>query len=182
MGIYRWLPQNGISSICLGNERLYTQIMHGSQTESNTSKLSARQKECLSLVGEGYTSKEIARQLSISPSTVDNHVNSAISLTGAANRAEAARMLRYKTHRQPLPRQPQTLLNPQEIDINDGANRETMSSISLSHFLKLPPFKGRVDNVSWGVRTFQILQIAVLGSIGVLAVALIMAGAIRILS
>jgi DNA-binding CsgD family transcriptional regulator len=52
--------------------------------------LSRRQHQCLRLVGKGLTSKEIARQLGLSPSTVDNHVRLAMDKLNVANRMEAA--------------------------------------------------------------------------------------------
>jgi DNA-binding CsgD family transcriptional regulator len=57
------------------------------------SKLTARQRDCLRLVLEHKQSKEIGRELGISPMTVDNHFRSAIQTLGVSNRLEAARML-----------------------------------------------------------------------------------------
>jgi len=56
-------------------------------------KLTARQRDCLRLVLQHMQSKEIGRQLGISPMTVDNHFRSAIQTLGVANRLEAARVL-----------------------------------------------------------------------------------------
>ncbi|KKC25969.1 helix-turn-helix domain-containing protein [Sphingomonas sp. SRS2] len=56
-------------------------------------KLTARQRDCLRLVLHHMQSKEIGRQLGISPMTVDNHFRSAIQTLGVANRLEAARLL-----------------------------------------------------------------------------------------
>lgn len=56
-------------------------------------KLTARQRDCLRLVLRHMQSKEIGRQLGISPMTVDNHFRSAIQTLGVANRLEAARLL-----------------------------------------------------------------------------------------
>jgi FixJ family two-component response regulator len=41
---------------------------------SRFDRLTLRQKDCLRLVAQGYTSKEIGRELGISYSTVDNHL------------------------------------------------------------------------------------------------------------
>jgi len=51
--------------------------------------LSRRERECLVLVSEGMSSKQIARRLGLSPRTVDLHVARAIRRLGARNRAEA---------------------------------------------------------------------------------------------
>lgn len=56
-------------------------------------KLTARQRDCLRLVLQHMQSKEIGRQLGISPMTVDNHFRSAIQTLGVSNRLEAARLL-----------------------------------------------------------------------------------------
>lgn len=57
------------------------------------SKLTMRQRDCLRLVLEHKQSKEIGRELGISPMTVDNHFRSALQILGVASRLEAARML-----------------------------------------------------------------------------------------
>lgn len=56
-------------------------------------KLTARQRDCLRLVLQHKQSKEIGRELGISPMTVDNHFRSAIQTLGVSNRLEAARLL-----------------------------------------------------------------------------------------
>lgn len=56
-------------------------------------KLTARQRDCLRLVLRHMQSKEIGRELGISPMTVDNHFRSAIQTLGVTNRLEAARLL-----------------------------------------------------------------------------------------
>lgn len=57
------------------------------------SELSDRQYACLVHAGEGMSSKEIARLLGISPSTVDNHIHVAITKLHAKNRWHAAQLL-----------------------------------------------------------------------------------------
>ncbi|MCP1335541.1 helix-turn-helix transcriptional regulator [Futiania mangrovi] len=52
--------------------------------------LSRRERECLTLVARGMSSKQIGRQLGIAPRTVDLHVSRAARRLGAANRIEAA--------------------------------------------------------------------------------------------
>jgi DNA-binding CsgD family transcriptional regulator len=60
-------------------------------------RLTRRQRQCLQCVSDGMTSKEIARALSISPSTVDNHLREAIMRMGMNGRVEAARALSCPT-------------------------------------------------------------------------------------
>jgi len=57
---------------------------------SSSSPLSARQTEVLRLIGDGRTSKEIGRDLAISPATVKVHIAQAMSALGATNRTDAA--------------------------------------------------------------------------------------------
>jgi DNA-binding NarL/FixJ family response regulator len=52
--------------------------------------VTARQADVLRLVAEGYSNKEIARALDLSPATVKTHVAQAIAAIGAANRTDAA--------------------------------------------------------------------------------------------
>jgi NarL family two-component system response regulator LiaR len=52
--------------------------------------LTAREREILSYLVQGLSNAEIARRLSIRPSTVKNHISSIMSKLGAASRTEAA--------------------------------------------------------------------------------------------
>lgn len=55
--------------------------------------LSEGQKDCLRLVGQHFSSKEIARELKISPHTVDQRLKRATAILSANSRFDAARML-----------------------------------------------------------------------------------------
>ena len=55
--------------------------------------LSDGQKDCLRLVMQHFSSKEIARSLGVSPHTVDKRLKLAISAMGVQGRVEAARIL-----------------------------------------------------------------------------------------
>lgn len=52
--------------------------------------VTARQADVLRLVAQGYSNKEIARDLDLSPATVKTHVAQALAAIGAANRTDAA--------------------------------------------------------------------------------------------
>jgi DNA-binding CsgD family transcriptional regulator len=54
--------------------------------------LSAQQRRVLALVGRGLTAKEIARQLGISPKTVEQHKTRIFERLGVRNQAEAVRV------------------------------------------------------------------------------------------
>jgi len=83
-------------------------------------KLTARQRDCLRLVLHHKQSKEIGRELGISPMTVDNHFRSAIQTLGVSNRLEAALMLASHEGAEPSQRltsQPHPVVSPPEKSI-----------------------------------------------------------------
>jgi DNA-binding CsgD family transcriptional regulator len=55
--------------------------------------LNQSQRDCLMLVAELMSSKEIARTLNISPNTVDNRLKRAQAILGVNTRADAAKLL-----------------------------------------------------------------------------------------
>ncbi len=57
-----------------------------------TRNLSRRQRECLRLMGQLKSSKEIARELNIKPRTVDSYLATAVTLLEATDRRHAARI------------------------------------------------------------------------------------------
>lgn len=52
--------------------------------------LTTREREVLGLVAEGWTNKEIARHLAVSPATIKAHVERIIAKLGVADRTQAA--------------------------------------------------------------------------------------------
>jgi len=60
-------------------------------SERQNATLTPREKAVLSLIGEGMANKVIARELSISESTVKAHLNAVLRKTGTTNRTQAAR-------------------------------------------------------------------------------------------
>jgi DNA-binding CsgD family transcriptional regulator len=71
--------------------------------------LTPRQVECLRLVWERRTSKEIAAELGLSKGTVDTYIFEAVGILGARNRREAAAMLfDAEGSTTPLPRAAET--------------------------------------------------------------------------
>jgi DNA-binding NarL/FixJ family response regulator len=51
--------------------------------------LTAREREVLAMIGRGFTNKQIARMLGISPETVKSHVKRIFSKLAVGTRAEA---------------------------------------------------------------------------------------------
>jgi DNA-binding CsgD family transcriptional regulator len=56
-------------------------------------RLTAGQLDCLRLVGEHLSSKEIASELNISPHTVDQRIRQSLAILGVERRAQAARLV-----------------------------------------------------------------------------------------
>jgi DNA-binding NarL/FixJ family response regulator len=54
------------------------------------SGMSPRQMEVVRLLAQGFTNKDIARTLAVSPATIKTHVAQILAATGAANRTEAS--------------------------------------------------------------------------------------------
>lgn len=124
-------------------------------------RLTGRQKDCLRLVGKGYTSKEIGRRLAISPATVDNHVRSALEVLQTPGRAEAARLLSAREHDQPLTSQPPGLASaaakPSPADI--GPRRQGWWQRLV------PPLGGARNELSREGKSLAIFRVAFAGLI-----------------
>jgi len=64
--------------------------------EESGSSLSPREKEILTLLAEGYSNKEIAEKLVISPSTIHSHRSNLMTKLGLNNRRELIRYARQR--------------------------------------------------------------------------------------
>src|SRR5438270_5152471 len=73
------------------------------------SKLTAGQLDCLRLVDQHLSSKEIAAELQISPHTVDQRIRQALAILGVERRAQAARIV--EQHAGTLPESYQRLIH-----------------------------------------------------------------------
>ena len=60
---------------------------------SRLARLSPGQLDCLRLVNEHLSSKEIAGELNISPHTVDQRIRGALQILGVERRSQAARLV-----------------------------------------------------------------------------------------
>lgn len=113
--------------------------------------LSERQRQCMELVAQQRTSKEIARALDLSPSTVDNHIQAAMERLGVRSRAEAARML------------------------NAGLGARDSASRSW-----LPPLGGVRNQGSFATRYAQVILVALLGTMAMAALTVTIAGIVHL--
>ncbi|NJS15093.1 MAG: helix-turn-helix transcriptional regulator [Sphingopyxis sp.] len=126
-------------------------------------KLSTRQKQCLLLVGEGYSSKEIARKLGIAPSTVDSHVNSATQLLGSDDRRKAARMLTLGQTSEP------------------SEQHEAENPDNQFVLFRFPPLGGRVNKLTPYARMLHIVQISLIAMVALSVIMLIISGLVDLL-
>lgn len=84
------------------------QTMHMKE-EVPIARLSTRQLACLRLVAELKKTEQIAAELGISPSTVNTHIERAVTMLGAANRREAARLVTQSLPQSPIKSPTETL-------------------------------------------------------------------------
>jgi DNA-binding CsgD family transcriptional regulator len=129
----------------------------------NEFRLSRRQRQCLELVGKGCTSKEIARELLISPSTVDNHIHAAVERMNVKDRNAAANHFRNA------------------LAVKNSQFERELEKTGIRAF-KLPPLGGTVNQLSPRRRMWHIVQIALLGVMGMAAVVITIAGLIQLFS
>jgi DNA-binding NarL/FixJ family response regulator len=69
-------------------------VQHRRTTSANLGRLTSRQKEVLKLMAEGYSNKEIARDLEIAEATTKIHAAAVLRELGVRNRTEAAVLLK----------------------------------------------------------------------------------------
>lgn len=136
--------------------------------------LTDRQRECMLLVAEGQTSKQIARALGISPSTVDNHIRTAVVVLGSANRVEAARTVIE-------------WVASFESQQGSGSNvkRRAVSNERPRRpdpirFTRLPPIGGKTNTTSNLQRLVHIAQVALLGTMLFAAITATIAGLVNL--
>ncbi|HKX92865.1 MAG TPA: helix-turn-helix transcriptional regulator [Sphingomicrobium sp.] len=65
----------------------------GEEMAARVARLSQGQLDCLRLVNEHLSSKEIAHELNISPHTVDQRIRGALHILGVERRSQAARIV-----------------------------------------------------------------------------------------
>ena len=67
--------------------------VNGSSMADRVARLSSGQLDCLRLVDQHLSSKEIAAELNISPHTVDQRIRLALQILGVERRTQAARLV-----------------------------------------------------------------------------------------
>ena len=140
----------------MANDNLDTEIAH------RVERLTERQKECLALAADGLSSKEIARTLGVSPSTVDNHILQALQKLEVHSRRDAIRLLSPNRRHNGLT----------ELSKQFGvASRQSF----------LPPLGGISNQATSSQRLLQIFGIGIISVLVVIAVILTISGAIHLL-
>jgi len=150
-------------------------------------ELSDSQKACLRLVAQGMSSKEIAIELSLSPSTVDTYLKLAIARLGASNRRDAARKYMENGPSQNFGSQSPGLAEPLLAAENGGqpvqfdpVPREGQS-LGWRAFLP-PPVGGKQNDRSTSQRFWDACKVVFWGIIIFLALVLVMSQALKTLS
>ena len=145
-------------------------------------RLTERQKDCLRLVAQGYTSKEIGRSLDLSPSTVDNHILTAVQSMSANSRAEAARSLAGLEVRQKLPRESLAIAESAQSGLSLVSAESPALTMSGQKIWSLPPLGGQTNELDSAERSLRIVQVAAVGFGTVMSLTLLIAGAFKIFS
>jgi DNA-binding CsgD family transcriptional regulator len=92
----------------------------GDRSYSLIDRLTPGQRDCLRLVREGMTSKQIGRELGISPFTVDQRLKRACDTLGATSRVEAARLMERSSVGQDAVRSASTAVRPLRLPWRSG--------------------------------------------------------------
>ena len=155
--------------------------------------LSEGEKQCLRLVAQGFSSKEIARQLHVSEHTVDQRVRTSLRKFGVPSRKEAARLFVSTQQSSPHPETYQPLIHQSEPLASDAEpapstgqpdspDTETERPSLPRRILAFgPPLGGSTNELSIDGRILAMVRAAVLTGVGVVTLLLLIAGAFRAL-
>lgn len=117
------------------------------ETRTGFEALTPRERECLRLVARHHQSKEIARLLNISKSTVDKHIDSARTRIGAADRRAAALALaaheqtlgiEYPSDPDPIPKAPADRSVEPQFNADAGAASDRINDQTADLQSSLP--------------------------------------------
>lgn len=139
-------------------------------------QLSERQKACLTYVGQGMSSKEIAKETGLSPRSVDTYLTDAMALLGATNRRDAARIFLSQSPSQELRSQSQRLAA-------SAADRPAgwRAGLSLLQTLLLPiPVGGSVNDLNAAQKSLFALRIGITGVVLLLAIITVFVGLLTV--
>lgn len=140
-------------------------------------RLSERQRQCLALVDQGFTSKQIARELALSPSTVDNHLRAALERLGLNSRTDAARALRSAGGEQG---DVSVMATPSNEAVAPSPTGQPVVPSGLRGWLRLPKLGGVENRLSLRKRYFHVAQLALLGTMVMTALVMTIAGLVHL--
>ncbi len=143
--------------------------------------LTDSEKACLRGVAKGMSSKEIARETGLTPNTVDTYIKSARSRLGATNRRAAAREFARSEVSQNLRSPPPAVAPPQKTADLLGSRQEVVRDTPVRLF-SVPPLGGRANELDWAERNYAVLKVGALSLSVIVALVLIMAELLWILS
>lgn len=110
--------------------------------QDRVARLTPGQRECLQLVNDHATSKEIARQLGISRHTVDMRLRGAIQTLGVSSRREAAIVFRAATQAEPD-------INPYQPSSYQASHVDGDASPSPEAVQELTPGRHGEEPLTW---------------------------------
>lgn len=146
---------------------------------SPNKRLHEGHRTCLERVARGMSTKEIARETGLAPSSVDTYLKQAISILGTTNRRHAARLYLESVASQKSGSPPAAL--PPVVESAPTLDPARGGSWSWRDLLRLPPVGGVENESGWREKTLHILQVALVAAASVLALTLTIAGFYRIL-
>lgn len=147
------------------------------------------QVNCLRLVADGYTSKQITKQLGLSHQTVDQYLQRAKTAMGAPDRRTAARWYmesqlngEFKSFElKPVPvAEPANDVTPPGLSAAEAPGAEATGQWQTR--LGFPPVGGTRTSLDASQKTIAILRIAGLSLIYTSAFALVLSGALQAFS
>ncbi|MAM40927.1 MAG: hypothetical protein CL949_21020 [Erythrobacter sp.] len=136
----------------------------------NAITLTPRQMDCMRLVKNGLTSKQIARELGISPRTVDQHIGTVIEILQVNNRMAAVTRLQQIELEN---RQGQDITTPEQFVTEIEPERTDRIAVGSSSGIEptrvgpgrtstFPALGGRTNTASRSQRLRWMIRIAIL--------------------
>ena len=140
--------------------------MLADKTKREREELSDRQAQCLALASKGMTSKEIGREIGISPSTVDNHLRIVAAKLHVEGRRQAIRQLAKSA-------------GYTESLIEDSPRSLAPEKPAKTGFF--PPLGGSVNTLPASTRLAMVVRIALIGTMALAAITTTISGIVSIL-
>jgi DNA-binding CsgD family transcriptional regulator len=121
--------------------------------DASVDRLTQAQVDCLMLVNQHMTSKQIAQRRGVSSHTVDQRIRTALRILGCTSRSQAARLVAFR-------RLPAAMVDWYSLESNpyvdDGGPTPTRGPIHLPLATRAHP----TNEMSISVRLFWIVTIA----------------------